>query len=102
MFVAVSEPHSDPDQVQRVCEAVLEARFPLTVEQLKQKLKELQDLTSSLPDSSSVLTASGPQLESARRLLDAARDTRYTNSDYSVATEFLLIILFRILSFWLM
>ncbi|XP_048037879.1 laminin subunit beta-3 [Megalobrama amblycephala] len=72
----LSEPHSDPDQVQRVCEAVLEARFPLTVEQLKQKLKELQDLTSSLPDSSSVLTATGPQLEDARRLLDAARDTR--------------------------
>lgn len=67
-----------------MCEAVLEARFPLTMDQLKQKLKELQGLTASLPDSSSVLTASGPQLENARRLLDAARDTRYTDSVYNV------------------
>ncbi|XP_039538072.1 laminin subunit beta-3 [Pimephales promelas] len=72
----LSEPHSDPEQVQRVCEAVLEARLPMSLDQLKQKLKDLQDLMVSVPDSSSVLTTSGPQLENARRLLDAARDTR--------------------------
>ncbi|KAK7136543.1 hypothetical protein R3I93_016770 [Phoxinus phoxinus] len=72
----LSEPESDPEQVQRVCEAVLEARLPLSLDQLKQKLKDLQDLTVSVPDSSSVLTTSGPQLENARRLLDTARETR--------------------------
>lgn len=72
----LTEPHSDPEQVQRVCEAVLEARLPLSLDQLKQKLKELQDLMLSVPDSSSVLTTSGPQLETARRLLETARDTR--------------------------
>lgn len=74
----VSEPHSDPDEVQRVCEAVLDAQVPLSVKKLKQKLKELQDLASSLPDSSRVLEDSREQLENARQLLEEANNTRYT------------------------
>ncbi|XP_016314829.1 laminin subunit beta-3 [Sinocyclocheilus anshuiensis] len=72
----LSEPHSDPDEVQRVCEAVLDAQVPLSVEKLKQKLKELQDLASSLPDSSRVLENSREQLENARQLLEEANNTR--------------------------
>uniref|UniRef100_A0A8C1W035 Uncharacterized protein n=1 Tax=Cyprinus carpio TaxID=7962 RepID=A0A8C1W035_CYPCA len=74
----VSEPHSDPDEVQRVCEAVLEAQVPLSMVKLKQKLKELQNLASSLPDSSRVLENSREQLENARHLLEEANNTRYT------------------------
>ncbi|KAF4097130.1 laminin subunit beta-3 [Onychostoma macrolepis] len=72
----LSEPHSDPDEVQRVCEAVLDAKVPLSVKNLKQKLKELQDLASSLPDSSKVLDNSREQLENARQLLEEANNTR--------------------------
>ncbi|KTG36823.1 hypothetical protein cypCar_00015858 [Cyprinus carpio] len=72
----LSEPHSDPDEVQRVCEAVLEAQVPLSMVKLKQKLKELQNLASSLPDSSRVLENSREQLENARHLLEEANNTR--------------------------
>ncbi|KAL1251926.1 hypothetical protein QQF64_019722 [Cirrhinus molitorella] len=72
----LSEPHSDPDEVQRVCEAVLDAQVPLSMEKLKQKLKELQDLASSLPDSSKVLENSKEQLEDAKQLLEQANATR--------------------------
>lgn len=72
----LSEPHSDPDEVQRVCEAILEAQVPLSMVKLKQKLRELQDLASSLPDSSKVLENSREQLENARQLLEEANNTR--------------------------
>ncbi|XP_073700504.1 laminin subunit beta-3 [Garra rufa] len=72
----LSEPHSDPDEVQRVCEAVLNAQVPLSMGKLKQKLKELQDLASSLPDSSKVLENSKEQLENAKKLLELANSTR--------------------------
>ncbi|XP_076857494.1 laminin subunit beta-3 isoform X2 [Brachyhypopomus gauderio] len=62
--------------VQRVCERVLGMKTPETVEVLKKKLQEMQDLAASLPDSSRVLKSAGPQLEQARRLLQDAENTR--------------------------
>ncbi|XP_051549881.1 laminin subunit beta-3 [Myxocyprinus asiaticus] len=72
----LSAPHSDPDQVQRVCEGVLQAELPMSVENLKRKLKELQNLASTLPDSSRVLKKTRPELEKARQLLEEAQNTR--------------------------
>ncbi|XP_073721640.1 laminin subunit beta-3 isoform X2 [Misgurnus anguillicaudatus] len=72
----LSAPHSDPDEVQRICENVLEAKLPINVENLKKKLKEMQDLASSLPDSSKVLESTKPELEKARKLLEEAQKTR--------------------------
>ncbi|XP_057181680.1 laminin subunit beta-3 [Triplophysa rosa] len=72
----LSAPHSDPDEVERVCEEVLDAKFPLSMENLKQKLKEMQDLASSLPDSSRILESTKPELEKARKLLEEAQNAR--------------------------
>lgn len=63
-----------------MCEDVLEAKFPLSVENLKQKLKEMQDLASSLPDSSRILESTKPELEKARKLLEEAQNARYTST----------------------
>ncbi|XP_051979459.1 laminin subunit beta-3 [Xyrauchen texanus] len=72
----LAAPHSDPDQVQRVCEGVLQAELPMSLENLKRKLKELQNLASSLPDSSRVLENTRPELEKARQLLEEAQSAR--------------------------
>lgn len=72
----LSDPQSDPDQVQRVCDGVLEAQFPASVENLKKKLKEIQDAMKSVPDSSGALEDSRTQLEEAKKLLERAINTR--------------------------
>ncbi|XP_037388044.1 laminin subunit beta-3 [Pygocentrus nattereri] len=72
----LSDPSSDPAEVQRVCEAVLGVKLPEGAESLRRKLQELQDLASTLPDSSKVLKEAEPKLEQARRLLQDAEKTR--------------------------
>ncbi|XP_072522628.1 laminin subunit beta-3 [Salminus brasiliensis] len=72
----LSDPYSDPAEVQRVCEAVLGVNLPEGAESLRRKLQEMQDLAATLPDSSKVLKEAEPKLEKARRLLQDAQRTR--------------------------
>uniref|UniRef100_A0A3B4BK63 Uncharacterized protein n=1 Tax=Pygocentrus nattereri TaxID=42514 RepID=A0A3B4BK63_PYGNA len=76
ILCACVDPSSDPAEVQRVCEAVLGVKLPEGAESLRRKLQELQDLASTLPDSSKVLKEAEPKLEQARRLLQDAEKTR--------------------------
>ncbi|XP_049327763.1 laminin subunit beta-3 [Astyanax mexicanus] len=72
----LSDPSSDPAEVQRVCEAVLGVKLPEGAESLRKKLQEMQDLAATLPDSTRVLKEAEPKLEQARRLLQDAERTR--------------------------
>uniref|UniRef100_W5KNR0 Uncharacterized protein n=1 Tax=Astyanax mexicanus TaxID=7994 RepID=W5KNR0_ASTMX len=71
----LSDPSSDPAEVQRVCEAVLGVKLPEGAESLRKKLQEMQDLAATLPDSTRVLKEAEPKLEQARRLLQDAERT---------------------------
>nr|XP_023696882.1 laminin subunit beta-3 isoform X1 [Paramormyrops kingsleyae]XP_023696883.1 laminin subunit beta-3 isoform X1 [Paramormyrops kingsleyae] len=70
------DPNSDPAIIQTVSEGVLNTKLPLSLDSLKRKLEEIQRLAVSLPDSSSILTSTGPQLDKARRLLMEAETAR--------------------------
>lgn len=75
------DPASDPAAVQRVCEGVLGVKLPETVDALKKKLKEIQDVAASLPDTSMVLKNASSQLQEAQQLLQNAENARYTHTD---------------------
>lgn len=55
---------------------VLKAKLPLSLAALKRKLEELKNLAASLPDSIEVLNEAAPQLDTARKLLQEAQDSR--------------------------
>ena len=62
--------------MQEVSDWVLRAKLPLSLAVLKRKLEDLKTLAAALPDSSRVLERAGPPLETARRLLQQAKDAR--------------------------
>ncbi|XP_066528164.1 laminin subunit beta-3 isoform X2 [Hoplias malabaricus] len=72
----LSDPSSDPAQVQQVCEEVLGVGLHEGEESLRKKLQELQDLAMTLPDSSRVLQEAEPKLLQAQRLLQEAQKAR--------------------------
>lgn len=72
----LSDPSSDPEVVQRVCEGVLDVKLPETVDTLKKKLKEIQDVAASLPESTTVLQNAELQLQQAEQLLHDAERAR--------------------------
>lgn len=72
------DPTSDPGAVQRVCDGVLGVKLPETVDILKKKLKEIQDVAASLPDTRMVLKNASSQLNEAQQLLQNAENARYT------------------------
>ncbi|CAL8340721.1 unnamed protein product [Lota lota] len=72
----LSAPNSNLSQVQEVSDWVLNAKLPLSLAALKRKLEDLKNLAAGLPDSADVLKQAGPQLETARRLLQQAKNAR--------------------------
>ncbi|XP_017352106.1 laminin subunit beta-3 [Ictalurus punctatus] len=74
----LSDPTSDPAAVQRVCEGVLGVKLPETVDALKKKLKEIQNVAASLPDTSMVLKNASSKLQEAEQLLQNAKNARDT------------------------
>ncbi|KAM9522760.1 laminin subunit beta-3 isoform 1-T2 [Salvelinus alpinus] len=72
----LSDPSSDPTHISTVSEWILNAKLPVSLATLKRKLQEIRDLAAGLPDSTAVLDQAGPQLDTARRLLQEARDAR--------------------------
>ncbi|XP_056441044.1 laminin subunit beta-3-like isoform X1 [Gadus chalcogrammus] len=72
----LSAPNSNLSHVQEVSDWVLRAKLPLSLAVLKRKLEDLKTLAAALPDSSRVLERAGPPLETARRLLQQAKDAR--------------------------
>lgn len=77
VYVCV-DPTADPAAVQRVCDGVLGVKLPETVDALKKKLKEIQDVAASLPDTSMVLKNASSGLQEAQQLLQNAENARYT------------------------
>jgi len=63
-----------------VSDWILKAKLPLSLDALKRKLKELKDLAANLPDSTAVLKEAEPQLETARKLLQEAKDARWAST----------------------
>ncbi|XP_046730465.1 laminin subunit beta-3 isoform X1 [Silurus meridionalis] len=86
----LSEPASDPAAVQRVCDGVLGVKLPETVEALKKKLKEIQDVAASLPATSMVLKNASSQLQEAEKLLHSAKSARDTALDLQENTDKIL------------
>ena len=62
--------------MQEVSDWVLKAKLPLSLAVLKRKLEDLKTLAAALPDSTHVLQQAGPPLETARRLLQQAKEAR--------------------------
>uniref|UniRef100_A0A674E3Z8 Laminin subunit beta-3-like n=1 Tax=Salmo trutta TaxID=8032 RepID=A0A674E3Z8_SALTR len=65
---------SDPTDISTVSEWILNAKLPLSLAALKRKLQDIRALAAGLPDSKAVLDQAGPQLDTARRLLQEAQD----------------------------
>lgn len=74
----LSDPSSNLSHIQNVSEWILKAKLPLSPEELKRKLDEMNDLAANLPDSTAVLREAEPQLDTARNLLGKAQDARDT------------------------
>ncbi|XP_077385629.1 laminin subunit beta-3 [Festucalex cinctus] len=74
----LSDPTSNLTHIQEVSDWILKTKLPLSPASLKKKLDELKNLAANLPDSTSILNKSGPQLDAARKLLQEAQDTRDT------------------------
>uniref|UniRef100_A0A4W5MWK0 Uncharacterized protein n=1 Tax=Hucho hucho TaxID=62062 RepID=A0A4W5MWK0_9TELE len=72
----LSDPLSDPTHISTVSEWILNAKLPVSLATLKRKLQEIRALAAGLPDSTAVLDQAGPQLDTARRLLQEAQDAR--------------------------
>ncbi|KAJ3601988.1 hypothetical protein NHX12_029749 [Muraenolepis orangiensis] len=72
----LSAPKSNLRHVKEVSDWVLNAKLPLGLADLKRKLEDLKKLAAGLPDSADVLKQAGPQLDTARRLLQEAKDAR--------------------------
>lgn len=69
-------PNSNLNHVKEVSDWILNAKLPLSLLALKKKLMELKNLAAGLPDSPDILNQAGPQLDTARRLLEEAKTTR--------------------------
>ncbi|XP_051931035.1 laminin subunit beta-3 [Hippocampus zosterae] len=74
----LSDPSSNLTHIQDVSDRILKTKLPLSPDSLKKKLDELKNLAENLPDSTSILSESEPQLDAARKLLQEAQDTRDT------------------------
>ncbi|XP_061543036.1 laminin subunit beta-3-like isoform X2 [Phycodurus eques] len=74
----LSDPSSNLTHIQDVSDWILKTKLPLSAASLKKKLDELKKLATNLPDSTSILNKSAPQLDAARKLLQEAQDTRDT------------------------
>ncbi|XP_062309966.1 laminin subunit beta-3-like [Osmerus eperlanus] len=72
----LSDPTSNLTHIQEVSEWILNAKLPFSLADLKKKLQKLKDLAAGLPDSTSLLDQTMPQLDTARRLLKEAQDSR--------------------------
>ncbi|XP_061688490.1 laminin subunit beta-3-like [Syngnathoides biaculeatus] len=72
----LSDPSSNLTHIQNVSDLILKTKLPLSPASLKKKLDELKNLATNLPDSTSILNKSAPQLDAARKLLQEAQDTR--------------------------
>ncbi|KAK0139233.1 Laminin subunit beta-3 [Merluccius polli] len=72
----LSAPKSNLRQVKEVSDWILNAKLPLNLAALNGKLKELKKLSAGLTDSADILKQAGPQLDTAGRLLQEAKDTR--------------------------
>ncbi|KAM3877796.1 laminin subunit beta-3 [Diretmus argenteus] len=72
----LSDPSSNLTQIKEVSDWILKAKLPLNLAALKRKLEELKDLAAGLPNSTAVLKEAGPQLATARKLLEEAQDAR--------------------------
>lgn len=72
-----SDPSSNLTQIQEVSDWILKAKLPLNLASLKRKLEELKNLAANLPDSLAVLKEAEPQLDTARKLLQEAKDARW-------------------------
>ncbi|KAM9443598.1 laminin subunit beta-3 [Clarias gariepinus] len=83
----LSDPTADPAAVQRVCDGVLGVKLPETVDALKNKLKEIQDVAASLPDTSTVLKNASSRLQEAQKLLENAENARDTALGLQENTE---------------
>lgn len=70
------DPSSNLTHIQDVSDRILKTKLPLSLASLKKKLDELKNLGENLPDSTSILNESEPQLDAARKLLREAQDTR--------------------------
>lgn len=71
-----TDPFSNLTHIQEVSDWILKAKLPPSLAALKRKLEELKNLASSLPDSTAVLNEAAPQLDTARKLLQEAQDSR--------------------------
>ncbi|XP_040890794.1 laminin subunit beta-3 isoform X2 [Toxotes jaculatrix] len=74
----LSDPTSNSTHIQEVSDWILNAKLPVSLPALKEKLKELKDLAANLPDSTAVLKEAEPQLDKARKLLEEAQIARDT------------------------
>ncbi|MEQ2175339.1 hypothetical protein GOODEAATRI_017050 [Goodea atripinnis] len=73
----LSDPSSNLTQVQEVSDWILNARLPISLSILKSKLEELKNVAANLPTTMNVLKEAKPQLDTARKLLQEAQDTRF-------------------------
>ncbi|KAK3512952.1 hypothetical protein QTP70_031695 [Hemibagrus guttatus] len=83
----LSDPSSDPAEVQRVCEGVLGVKLPETVDALKKKLKEIENVAALLPNTSMVLKNASSQLQEAQQLLQNAKNARDMALDLQNSTD---------------
>lgn len=81
MFVC-TDPSTDLTHIQKVSDWILKAKLPLSLAALKRKLEELKDLAANLPDSTAILDQAEPQLDTTRKLLKEAQDTRWALTLY--------------------
>lgn len=71
-----TDPASNLTDVKEVSDWILDAKLPLSINDLKKKLDDLKKLADNLPDSSAVLKDAQPQLDKAKKLLDDAKKAR--------------------------
>lgn len=72
-----TDPSSNLTHIQDVSDWILKAKLPLGLAALRRKLDELKNLADNLPDSTAVLNDAAPQLDTARKLLQEAKDARW-------------------------
>ncbi|MBN3303366.1 LAMB3 protein, partial [Amia calva] len=72
----LTDPTTDPATIQRVSEEVLDTQLPQSMDALRRKLDEIRRIAATLPDSTDVLSKTGPELDRARKLLLEAEKAR--------------------------
>uniref|UniRef100_A0A3P8XNR7 Laminin subunit beta 3 n=1 Tax=Esox lucius TaxID=8010 RepID=A0A3P8XNR7_ESOLU len=75
----------NPTLINNISEEVLRAKLPDNLPALKRKLQKIRDLLAGLPNTSAILGRTGPQLDTALRLLQEAKDARYNCQPYDGA-----------------